>query len=219
MSKPKRRQNIPIKAIIFDMDGVLVDTSPCHSAAYDLLWKSLSIKGPQYKTIAGRSTKEVIAQYGEHLNEQQQIDAVSFKQSSALKFLKTANISFADTHDSLVQLYNAKIPMIVATSASRASAELALGNAGLTMFFSQVITSADVDKSKPAPDLFVAAIQSLGVMPEESLVLEDSQSGITAALASGAYTVAVRESDTLDEKSVNHSHCLLYTSPSPRDRG
>ena len=203
-------QDVPIKGVVFDMDGVLVDTSPCHSKAYEQLWYSLSISGPKYKTIAGRSTKEVVAEYAPHLDLEQQKNAIVFKQLAALELLKTTDISFMDTVTALAKLSANKIPMVVATSASKASAELALENAGLATFFSHIITSEDVERSKPAPDLFLAAIDALGVPPAEVVIIEDSHSGILAALASGAYTVAVREADKLEKCIAEQARYIGY---------
>lgn len=201
-------QNIVIKGLIFDMDGVLVDTSPCHSAAYEKMWSSLGIDGPEYSVIAGRSTKEVISEFASHLDEEQLHKAIAFKQAIALEIMKTAEISYADTMNALEFLHAKGLPMIVATSASKASAELALRNAGIEHFFSTVITSADVEHAKPAPDLFLAGIEALALPATEVLIFEDSQSGITAALASKANVVAVRSVAELHKNTIKASKFL-----------
>ena len=206
----KRQTEIKIKSLVFDMDGVLVDTSPSHSKAYDKLWQSLSIKGPEYSEIAGRSTKEVVAEYASHLNAKQLLEAVAFKQSTALEILNTADISYVDTLSALQNLQARGLSMAVATSASRASAEMALQSAGIAHFFSAVITSADVERAKPAPDLFQAGIRALGCEPTHTLIFEDSQSGLLAAMASGAYVVAVREVPELDDSIVASDSFLGY---------
>ena len=66
------------------MDGVLVDTSPCHSLAYQMTWLNWEINGPEYAEIAGRSTREVIAEYCQSLPLERQQECIEFKQHTAL---------------------------------------------------------------------------------------------------------------------------------------
>ncbi len=188
-----------VQGVIFDMDGVLVDTSPCHSHAYAKLWKSLGIQGPAYPVIAGRSTKDVVAEYAAQLTEQQQYKAVKYKQAAALKLLETANVGFNDTRKALETLKSMGCPMAIATSASKASADLVLRRLDIAHFFDVVITSEDVMRAKPAPDLFLAAIRALELQGENAIILEDSRSGIEAALATGGNVVSVREADLLPD--------------------
>jgi len=199
----KQQSEIKIEGLVFDMDGVLVDTSASHSKAYDQLWQSLSIDGPEYSEIAGRSTKEVVAEYASHLDAKQLHEAVVFKQTTALELLKTADISYVDTLNALQDMQAYGLPMVVATSASRASAELALTSANIAHFFLAVITAADVVRAKPAPDLFQAGISALGCSAEQALIFEDSQSGLIAAMAAGAYVIAVRDVPKLDKSLVD----------------
>lgn len=206
----QRLQDTSIKGIVFDMDGVLVDTSPSHAAAYEKLWQSLSIDGPEYPVIAGRGTKEVVAEYAGHLSQEQLDNAVSLKQEAALGILETADISYNDTREALSRLQSIGMPMLVATSASKASAELALKNANIKHFFSAVITAADVERAKPAPDLFVKGIEAHDLLPKQVLILEDSYSGVLAALASGAFVVAVRDSAELDNTITKQTNFLGY---------
>ena len=194
-----------IKGLVFDMDGVLVDTSPSHSVAYAQLWQSLAIHGPEYEEIAGRSTKDVVAQYASHLNAEQQQKVVAYKQTTALEILSSAKIIYIDTQSALQDFHALGLPMVVASSASAASAELALNNADIDHFFQAVVTSANVQRSKPAPDLFLAGISDLGCSAENVLVFEDSLSGIQAGLASGAYVVAVRDVPELNQSITNHA--------------
>lgn len=199
---------VNIKGIVFDMDGVLVDTSPCHAAAYQKMWQILDMKGPDYSEIAGRSTKDVIVEYAPMLSSEEQLNAVTLKQSTALKMLAITDVGFEDVRNALERLKVANLPMAIATSASKASADLVLENLAIRHFFQSVITSEDVAKSKPEPDLFITAIQTIEVDANEVLILEDSLSGIAAALASGAHAVTVRRAETLTAELVDHSKFL-----------
>jgi len=197
-----------IKGVVFDMDGVLVDTSPCHAVAYQQLWQFIEVEGPNYSVIAGRSTREVVAEYASFLSSEAQREAVDLKQSAALKVLAETDVGFNDIHSALDRLNDNHLPMAVATSASRASADLVLEQCNIRQYFQTIITSADVTRSKPEPDLFVTAIQVIKMDANEVLILEDSLSGIAAALASGAYAVTVREAEVLTDALSSHSRYL-----------
>ena len=192
------------KALIFDMDGVLVDTSPSHASAYATLWDKLSIEGPDYSEIAGRSTINVIDEYAYHLSIEQRQQAVVFKQMNALERLKTADIAFNDTVSALEVIAKHPMKMALATSASKASSALVLDRLNARRFFQSVTTGEDVKNAKPAPDLFLHAIQSLDCDTNDAVIIEDSQSGIDAALASGAKVLSVRNSDIV----AKHPHYL-----------
>jgi beta-phosphoglucomutase len=198
------------KALVFDMDGVLVDTSPSHAKAYEFLWNKLTIQGPDYSEIAGRSTVNVIEEYTNDLTTSEKKKAVAYKQSCALQLLETAEVGFDDTLDSLSRLKSFNLPMAVATSASRASSSLVLNNINASVYFKTIITGEDVENAKPAPDLFLKAIDYLGVDAENVVIIEDSQSGIEAALASGAWTISVRNPDVRPE--VNSEEYSLATA-------
>lgn len=200
-----------IKAIIFDMDGVLIDTSPAHAAAYAELWSKLDITPPNYQQLAGRGTKHVIAEFAANLSKVEQNKAVSFKQQRALELLKKADISFPDTEASLKLLADLGMPMVVATSASPASANLVLDRLNLRHFFIEIFNVSDVEKPKPAPDLFNKAIEFLQLPPRNILIIEDSEAGIQAALATGANVVSLRQqqSTVIDQPDyLGHYHNL-----------
>ena len=200
-------KNISLQGMVFDMDGVLVDTSECHSKAFDSLWKSLGIIGPEYSIIAGRSTIEVIQEYTD-LDENLLKEAVRNKQKSAIKLIATTDISFLDTEESIKKLYESEIPMAVATSASKEGATLSLKNGKIFDYFKKIVTASDEKRAKPAPDIFLNAIQSMGFLPEECLVIEDSVSGVEAGLAAGAKVVSVRNSEILIHHFSSHKNFL-----------
>jgi len=189
------------KAIVFDMDGVLVNTSPAHAMAYAELWAKLDISAPDYVEIAGRGTKDVIKERTD-LSVEDQSSAVAFKQRRALDFLQTADVSFPDTEESLKKLASVSMPMVVATSASSGSANLVLDRLSLKQYFKTIFNVSDVANPKPAPDLFNKAIKYLGFEQCDILIVEDSDSGLQAALATGADVVSLRQQpQNLEQKN------------------
>lgn len=179
--------------VIFDLDGVLVDTSPCHAEAYARLWRRLGVDAPAYESIAGRKTRDVVAEITRNLDpDAARLETwVGCKQAWAREAIARANIVFDDAPPLLAALQEAGVALAVGTSASAETAALAIARVG-EAYFPIVVTSADVTRGKPSPEIYHAVLQRAGIPAGRSLVVEDSQSGLLAALSAGAYAVSVR---------------------------
>ena len=180
--------------VIFDMDGVLTDSSPGHARAYQDLWRRIGIKGPAYDAIRGRPTGEVIAELTSALlpDREQLEEWVRFKQDQARRYLSEEPATFPDTVASLVALQKAGMRLAVGTSASRQTTELLLAQDGILSMLDVLVTSEDVSRGKPAPDTYQLALERTKVPASDALVVEDSVAGLQAAAATGAWTAAVR---------------------------
>lgn len=184
----------PFDLVIFDMDGVLVSTSTCHEQAYSELWQQLGITGPDYETIAGRITREVISDItskqkaaGIHIDEW-----TRFKQERARNLIRSADICFSDTVESLNQLSTQGVQLALGTAASRETAQMILERYDLKNFFSIILTAGMVRSGKPAPDIYNQIIREAGVVPARALVVEDSMAGLEAAIGADCCAVSVR---------------------------
>ncbi len=180
--------------LIFDMDGVLVDTSPCHRRAYRDLWRKIGIEGPQYEVIAGRKTSEVVVEFTKELKPSaaQIYEWVLFKQLQARKYLSIEVITYPDSFSCLLTLARHKILMALGTAASHTTAHIVLSRLDIGNFFSIIVTAEDVENGKPAPEIYLRIIAEAAVSPCKTLVIEDSSSGLEAAIASKAYVASVR---------------------------
>lgn len=183
--------------LIFDMDGVLVDTNDCHSRAYDDLWNQLGVNGVAYEEIAGRKTTEVIAEITAPLNPSpmQIADWVSFKQQRARQYLASQRITFQDSVESigrLSRLGGKRVRLAIGTGASRETTAMVLRRLGWGEAFSVIVTGEDVVEGNPAPEIYLAAMERAGASPQRTLIVEDSRSGLRAAIASQAYAASVR---------------------------
>lgn len=188
--------------VVFDLDGVLVDTSSCHSQAYADLWAEIGLEGPAYADIAGQKTVEVVARVAAALipTEAQLRSWTAFKQERARHYIASEDIAFADTLPALRALRAAGMPLALGTGASRRTAEAVLARLDLTDFFAVVATAEDAGRGKPAPDVYEFLLRRLNADPDRALVVEDSSSGLTAALAAGAYAASVRAGHCLDHQ-------------------
>ena len=188
-----------IQAIIFDMDGLMVDTEP----------------------LARRSWEMVLNEFGQHLDE------LAFHQMIGLRRLDGARLVLKKldldlSPDELLErkeIYLAKIlaggipimpglerlveelkqrdiPWAVATSSPISYADLIIRDLGLAMDCQAIASGDEVQHGKPAPDVYLLASERLAVSPESCLALEDSIPGVKAALAAGMLTVAVPNDHT-----------------------
>ena len=173
-----------MKFLVFDMDGVLVDTSGCHARAYTDLWQRFGIDGPEYAAIAGRPTREVVAAYTRDVAEW-----TAFKQKRAYEYLSTEPVVFDDVQPCLEGIHRAGFRMGVATGASRRTAKMLLDRADIAGFFQFLLTAEDVDRGKPDPEVYIKASQ---IADTKTLVVEDSAAGLKAAVAASSDVACVR---------------------------
>jgi beta-phosphoglucomutase len=182
-----------LRAVIFDLDGVIVDSHPAHLQAWKTLLHSLEknvsdsdlqfvLEGYKREIILrhflGDLTQEEVKYYGA------QKDAL-FRAS--MDELKTV-AGFAAFFDSV---HAEGLPVALASSASRWRAEHTLNHLGLARAFRAIVTGDDVANGKPDPEIFQAAARSLGVDPADILVCEDAVSGVEAAKRAGMKVLAI----------------------------
>jgi HAD superfamily hydrolase (TIGR01509 family) len=184
----------PVEAVIFDMDGLLLDTESVYRAAMVASGSAMGYAFPDAfcRSMVGTAETEI------HLMLQQQFGAdfpiAQLFQACELEMRRRLEPGVplkAGAAELIEELAVRKLPMAVATSTVRRIAEHHLKRAGLFAHFAAVCTREDVTRGKPHPDLFLAAAGKLGVRAERCLVLEDSYPGVRAAHASGAMAVMV----------------------------
>jgi len=193
-----RREELEL--VVFDMDGVLIDSSPCHERAFAQLWESCGVSGPNYSAIAGRSTREVVREITATLNPSDaQLDRwTRLKQRWAHDCLSDGDHAFDDARPILDSLRERGIRTALATSATRERTELALPALGGASAFCAIFTADDVERSKPHPEVYRRAIEHASARPRNSLVVEDSSAGAAAGLAAGAWVATVRSEPQID---------------------
>jgi HAD superfamily hydrolase (TIGR01509 family) len=182
------------QTVIFDMDGVIVDTEPVHRYAYFQHFDELNIviTEQMFTSFTGNSTRNVFQRVKEMFNLEHEVedliqrkraifnDAFDFKED--LELLEGVENLIKDLHQNKVQ-------MILASSASKVTIERVFKRFGLHQYFTHIVSGEDFPKSKPHPAIFEHAA-SLSITPKEScIVIEDSTNGVRAAKAAGIYCV------------------------------
>lgn len=186
-----------IRAVIFDMDGVLIDAKEWH---YEALNRALAIFGHEISradhltTFDGLPTRRKLQMLsateglppGLHgfLNE--------LKQSYTMELVHTrCKPTFAHEY-ALSRLKALGLRVAVASNSVRATVETMMAKSGLARYLDAMLSNEDVERPKPDPEIYLAAMRALGVAPGETLIVEDNENGIRAARASGARVLVVQ---------------------------
>jgi HAD superfamily hydrolase (TIGR01509 family) len=158
------------------------------------LWRAIGVKGPAYEAIAGRRTKDVVEEITVDLapSQAQIQEWVLFKQRQARGYLANEPIAYCDSAPCLEMLAQHNVPLALGTAASRDTTELVLGRLGLIHLFSIIVTAEDVKNGKPSPEIYQRIIAKVAVCPGKTIIVEDSLSGLEAAVRAQAYVASVR---------------------------
>lgn len=186
-----------IKTVIFDMDGVIVDTEPVHYYAYrqHFIDLGIDVSDEMYATFTGNSTKNVYERikntFGldhdvEHLvNTKREIFNNAFDVKEDLTTLE-------GVFELIENLHNNGMQLILASSSARVTIERVFGRFALHKYFAHIISGEDFPKSKPHPAIFLKAAELSGHKKSECIVIEDSTNGIEAAKAAGIYCIGYK---------------------------
>jgi beta-phosphoglucomutase family hydrolase len=192
-------------ALIFDLDGVIVDSMPLHTLAW---LRYLEQLGSSRKDVAarmhGRRNDEIVREFlGPDVP-----DEVVFEHGAAKERLFREMMS-ADLTKSLVPgvadflARSEGLPVALATNAEPANVAFVLDGTNLRRWFQVIADGSQVRNAKPAPDIYLAAGARVGVAPRNCIVFEDSPTGIAAARAAGMRVVGILTHDqTLDRVDV-----------------
>jgi HAD superfamily hydrolase (TIGR01509 family) len=189
-------------AVIFDMDGVIVDSEPHHERAFYQVLRELGHQlehGMKFEDYVGRSDFEMWVDFvARHKPPQTVEELVAMKRKRVIEVMRTVQPIFPGLPD-LVEKLAARFSLAVASGSEHPVIQAVLSLKGLQRFFSAIVSSADVVNGKPAPDIFLRAAQLLQVPPTECWVIEDSIPGVTAGLAAGMRVIAITNTHPAEE--------------------
>ena len=176
------------------MDGVLLDSSPIHAAAYLEALGSFPIPAFEYSRLAGLRTKDgvrrILADNGIALAEEQIDSIAAAKSKIALERMVRENPIIPGARAVLASL-SRRCKLALASSGSAASVNAFLDCNGIRSFFECVLHSGDIVNAKPSPEIFLAAFHRLGIAPERCAVVEDAVAGIQAGRAAGGVVFGI----------------------------
>ncbi|WP_343698576.1 HAD family phosphatase [Caulobacter sp.] len=204
MSFPRR-----VDAVVFDMDGLLLDTETVYRAAMIEAGSVFGIEftGATYAALVGKTNPESALLLAELYGENFPVRAYFERVWSDVEDLLAAETRLkAGVVEILDYLDDRGLPRGIATSNGMLSVEKYLGRFDLLHRFNAVVAHQDVTRHKPNPDPYLLAAQRIGVDPIHCLALEDSHPGVRAAHAAGMMTVMVP--DILDPNEEMHDKCV-----------
>lgn len=187
------RLPVTVSAVVFDCDGLLLDTESCWSRAEASLFADYGFGfGPTEKDLLiGRTLEAACDNMADHIG---QPGAGRRLQSELLPRVEAELATTVEAMPGareLLDLLAGRIPLAVATNSPRVLLNAALASSGLATFFGVSVAADEVERPKPDPQLYQEAFDQLGVDPTAGVALEDSDTGVIAARASGAFLITV----------------------------
>jgi HAD superfamily hydrolase (TIGR01509 family) len=192
-----------IRAVIFDLDGVLADSEPCwNDIDATLLGEhAVAYRGEYHREVLGVNYRLAIEFYKKAFDLSASTDEMMRRRGEiAAEFFATRIGLFPSVTRVLQQLQQMKFRLAVGTSSVSTSARPFLDRHDLTKFFEVIVTGEEVDHGKPAPDIYLRAADSLKLTADSCLVIEDALSGINAAKAATMRVAAIPDTRFVDPR-------------------
>ncbi len=221
----KKKINIlpkKIEAVIFDMDGVIVDTEPLHIEAYHIFFKQLNLPADDslFHSFVGISIEDNIRQIIKTiLNEDisQTKKRIKQRNSIYIDLLKNNTLNvITGFHELLNYLHDKNITTALASSSSWEQIDIIIDKLSIRNKFSVLCSGHDVKATKPAPDIYQKTVKDLGILPSSVVAIEDSIVGVTAAKAAALQCIALknpymddRKLEELSDIAVNNLHEVI----------
>lgn len=196
---------MPLKAVLFDMDGVIVETEPLHRKAYFQLFEDLGIKVSEelYSSFTGASTKKVcnILIEKHQLSASQEDLALIKRKYFKHYFYNDSDFNLLPGVKNLIENYfENKIKLVLASSASMMTIDMVFEKFDLEKYFIGKISGADLKESKPHPEIFLLAAEIANEPKQNCMVIEDSTNGIIAAHSAGIFCTAYKSEHSVGQQ-------------------
>jgi beta-phosphoglucomutase len=190
-------------AVIFDMDGVIVDSNHAHKEAINKFCKEHNVELTEERFnqfVNGRQNRDWIpALFGGQLSNEQIIELAREKEELFRKiYLKTIQ-PLPGLEEFLIKLEKENIPKAIATSAPVENVNFTLEKTGLKKYFTTILDDRNVTIGKPDPQIYINTVEALNYKPSNCVVFEDSLSGIKAARGAGCKVVGVSTTHSAEE--------------------
>lgn len=197
-------------AVIFDMDGVIVDSEPLHERAFQETLVALGYgesHGLNFRDYIGRSDDELWKDFLRlHRPALGLEELLALKRRRLLELLRFHQPLFPGAVH-LIRRLHKRVPLALASGSERPVIEAVLDLGQLRPCFAVTVSASEVPRGKPAPDIFLHAARALGVKPERCWVIEDSLPGIAAARAAGMRVVAI--ANTHPAEALRDADCVV----------
>ena len=192
-----------MKGVIFDWDGVVIDSSAQHERSWEILAKEISkpLSEGHFKLGFGKKNQVIIPEILGWAKDPEEIAALSDRKEAIYRELvRQSGVQILPGARELISaLRLERIPCAIGSSTPRANLDAIFAATGLGELFEKIVSGDDVVHGKPAPDVFLLAAKLLGLPPAECLVVEDAHAGIESASRAGIPVLAVATTNPISE--------------------
>jgi beta-phosphoglucomutase len=192
-----------IKGVLFDMDGVLVDSEPFICQASIMMFSELgvTVNPGDFSPFVGMGENRYIGGVAECHGIKVNIDRVKARTYEIYEIIVRGKLSpLPGVHEFISECRERGLKLALATSADSIKMEINLREIGLSAgTFHSIVTGLDVENKKPFPDIYIKAAENIGLEPCECLVVEDAVSGIKAGKSAGCRCLAITSSFGISE--------------------
>ena len=201
-----------VQAIIFDMDGVIVDSESRHERAFLEVVREIGYGDRldlRFADYIGRSDQVLWLDFvAGHKPPQSVAELLAMKRQRVVELIRLEQPLFEGLPE-LVETLAGRYVLGLASGSEREVVEEVLGLKRLGRFFSAIVTDSDGQRGKPAPDIFLRAAELLNVAPGECCVIEDSKPGVAASIAAGMEVIAI--TNTHPAEDLRHATHVVRT--------
>jgi beta-phosphoglucomutase len=191
------------RAVLFDMDGVIVDSEPLHAKVYQQVLKrrGYEMTDEQYKThILGRTDEAGLRHYVEAMGIPDDPSIILAEKAKAYPlYVADKLVPHQDVVELIRDLVKRGIALGLITGSLRVEAELTLRTLGIRDHFAVIVAAENITRSKPHPEGYLKGAAALKMEPKDCIVIEDAPSGVRAAKAAGMRCVAVTGGHSAEE--------------------
>lgn len=182
-----------MKAILWDNDGVLVDTEHLYFQATreTLAARGIEITEAQYLELFLQQSRGILHFAHEHGWSEEQLERIRRERSALYSALLREHSRVIDGVEEVLAALHGRCIMGIVTSSQREHFDIIHGKSGLLRYFDFVLASGDYSEPKPHPEPYLKAVERAGVAPEECIVIEDSERGLASAKAAGLRCIVV----------------------------
>lgn len=201
--RPKVNSRNMIKAFIFDMDGVIIDSEPLQLRSFNhvLQKHNITVSMPEFKKkYMGyqdiQICEKLIAYYSLPLTKEK---FVSDKRATYLEILKQGDTEPISGVTEAIKEIASLMPVAIASSSNKTEIETITGQFGVRDLFSVLVSAGEVQNGKPAPDIYLRTAKLMNIDPNKCGVIEDTKLGVRAAKKAGMYCIGITTTHTENE--------------------